>query len=433
MSQLTLSKEEKIKILTAIEKSFNEAIAQKKIKTWFSTMRDITGLDWLSSPGINEKFHQYYLRFIPRQFLSLTNTNNIFSFVDTDVKVYALLTKMNIKVDEPEAKKVEETKKEITSINKDIEAAVDKYLTENGINLEVKDTLAKITNEYKTLGLKLEADYFVTLTAEIQRQIEKLRPVEVRINDLKVVKIDGKMHHAFERTLKFCNRYKQCFIAGPAGTGKTTLAGQVAKALELDFGFISCNLGLSSAQLLGRMDALGNYISADFVRLYEEGGVFLFDEVDAADANTMLIINSALANGLLSIPNRKEKNHAVRHKDFYCICAANTWGYGSSEYAGRNVLDAAFLDRFSASRLMVGYDTELESMLSSSHPEVAKIIWKVRKNVVDTKVKRVVSTRAIISGCIALTDGDTMKQFVDDFTCGWTEEEKKKALNGVAI
>ena len=123
----------------------------------------------------------------------------------------------------------------------------------------------------------------------------------------------------------------------------------------------------------------------------------------------------------------------MRHKDFYCICAANTWGYGSSEYAGRNVLDAAFLDRFPSSRLLVGYDTELESMLSTSHPDVAKIIWKIRKNVTDTKVKRVVSTRAIISGCIALTDGDTMKQFVDDFTCGWTEEEKKKALNGVAI
>lgn len=42
------------------------------------------------------------------------------------------------------------------------------------------------------------------------------------------------------------------------------------------------------------------------MEFYEEGGVFLLDEVDAADANVLLVINQALANGHLPVPNRTD-------------------------------------------------------------------------------------------------------------------------------
>ncbi len=44
-------------------------------------------------------------------------------------------------------------------------------------------------------------------------------------------------------------------VEGPDGAGKTTLSEQCAKALDLPFGHVSCSLGMSEAQLLGRMNA----------------------------------------------------------------------------------------------------------------------------------------------------------------------------------
>src|SRR5204863_2040483 len=134
------------------------------------------------------------------------------------------------------------------------------------------------------------------------------------------------------------------------------------------------------------------------VKLYEEGGVFLFDEIDAADANTILVINSALANGVLSVPNRKERNHAYRHKDFVCLCAANTWGSGSFDYHGRNHLDAAFLDRFALSKVPIDYDVELERDACNGNDELFEKFSAIRKSVGEHKLRRVVSTRAFVSG-----------------------------------
>ena len=77
------------------------------------------------------------------------------------------------------------------------------------------------------------------------------------------------------------------------------------------------------------------------------GGVFLFDEIDAADANVLLVVNSALANGRMSVPSRHDQPVAKKHSEFVCIAAANTFGRGADRvYVGRNELDEATLDRF---------------------------------------------------------------------------------------
>lgn len=275
------------------------------------------------------------------------------------------------------------------------------------------------------------AEILKEVDARIRKAVNAIRPVVVKIGERPDVVINERPHKSFKDVLDASIVERQAFLAGPAGTGKTTLAEQIAKALNLRFGFISCTAGMSEAHLLGRMDAHGNYLQSTFVDLYENGGLFLFDEVDAADANTMLTINSALANGMLSVPNRVQKPLAKRSEDFICLCAANTWGFGSNDYAGRNILDQAFLDRFVMSRFFVSYDEDLEREISADFPEVAVIVWAMRANAVNNKIRRVVSTRAIVSGVRMLKSGKTVRQFVDRFTTGWTEEEKKKLLNGV--
>ena len=220
-------------------------------------------------------------------------------------------------------------------------------------------------------------------------------------------------------------------LVGPAGTGKTTLASQVAKALKLPFAAISCSAGMSEAHLTGRMLFDGRYVQSEFVDIYENGGVFLFDEIDAADPNTLLVINSALANGYMNLVNRPKKPKAIRHKNTIIIVSGNTFGSGSNQYHGRNYLDAAFLDRFAVTKITIGYDEDLEYDLCSETEEqhsLLNIFHTFRKNVKKYELNRVVSTRVIVEAARQLKAGMTQKEIVNRFVAGWTKDEINKAI-----
>ena len=263
------------------------------------------------------------------------------------------------------------------------------------------------------------------INAKVEKEVAKLKPTLVRIPNRKEVVLEESLHKAFEDVLYFCEMERQVFVAGPSGSGKTHMASQVAKALGLQFKHISCSAGLSEAHLLGRMLFDGTYVKSDFVDCYENGGIFLFDEIDAADANTLLVVNSALANGSMSVPNRKDNPSARRHKDFMCICAGNTWGSGSIEYAGRNYMDAAFMDRFAASKVVVDYDNKLEKKICTDD-FLYSALTNLRKAVLDKKIRRVISTRVFISGQRQVSSGKSIKDFINNLMIDWSSEEKSK-------
>jgi hypothetical protein len=317
---------------------------------------------------------------------------------------------------------------------------------------KTEDTSVKLKDSTITAGLKFEVDvagilfeaakqYLSSDSAGILNHVDgkikeeamKLRPNQIVIAGRPPVEIKGKLHACFKPLVQILQYEKQAFLVGPAGTGKTTLASQAAKAFDIPFAHISCTAGMSEGHLMGRMIADGSYISSEFISLYEGGGVFLFDEVDAADPNTLLIINSALANGYMSVPNRKDNPRAVRHADFYAICAANTYGNGSNQYAGRSVLDAAFLDRFCMGKLEVNYDVELERTILERDPSLAAKLWKVRSNIENSKLRRVLSTRAFVSSAVAVASGNLHTQIFERFFTGWTREEQTKATQGILL
>jgi len=285
----------------------------------------------------------------------------------------------------------------------------------------------------------IEGNYVGTATFEdglgaLQKQLNELhQPKLIQIGEREAIKLEKRTHTAFQDILELAVAFQQCYLVGPAGTGKTTLAEDVASAMGLEFGFISCSAGMAEAHLLGRMIANGNYLPARFVTLYENGGLFLFDEVDAADANTMLVLNSALANGYLSVPNRSDNPIARRHPDFVCLVAANTLGTGSFEYHGRNYLDAAFLDRFALSRARVDYDLELEREMLGGDAEFGRLLHKMRHNLESTKTRRVLSTRAFIGAAKLLLAGKEPQYVIDKLVLGWTDEEKARALKDCVV
>jgi cobaltochelatase CobS len=162
------------------------------------------------------------------------------------------------------------------------------------------------------------------------------------------------------------------YLHGPAGTGKSFIAEQIANALDLPFGCMSFCGQSTKTDLVGYMDAHGKYVSTVFYDIYKNGGIFCLDEMDAANPNLINLLNGGLAGGQMSFPCGMVK----RHPDFVCVASANTFGTGSTEqYIGRNPLDAASLDRFQ--KVTIDYCQNLERGLYSA--TACEMVWEERK------------------------------------------------------
>ena len=133
------------------------------------------------------------------------------------------------------------------------------------------------------------------------------------------------------------------WLHGEAGSGKSTAGEQAADSLGLPFRSISLGPTTSKSDLMGYRDATGNYHNTAYREVYENGGVFMFDEIDNGSASILTILNSALANGHGEFPDSR----VPRHETARFIASANTIGRGAtSEYVGRAPIDAATIDRF---------------------------------------------------------------------------------------
>jgi MoxR-like ATPase len=244
-------------------------------------------------------------------------------------------------------------------------------------------------------------------------------------------KPSGKTHREFAKVLKLAQARRNILLVGPAGSGKTHLAEQLAGALQLPFAHISCSAGMSEGQLLGRLVPTGEagrfeYVRSDFVRCYEEGGVFLFDEIDAADSNTLLIVNAALANGAMSVPNRPGQSVAHRHPDFICVAAANTFGTGADrQYVGRNQLDESTLDRFRIGQIEMDYDAEVEASLCPDSGLRARLL-AYRARVRQAGLRRVVSMRFLRDSYVMKEAGFTDDDIDGALFRGWSPDEIRK-------
>ena len=240
----------------------------------------------------------------------------------------------------------------------------------------------------------------------IVREEAGLQPIRVNITTPHKADIDaGIQHRNFPALLTMIGAGCNVWLAGPAGTGKTTAAGAVAKALGLPFYF---NGAIDSEhKLLGFTDAQGRIVSRPFRQAFQHGGVYLFDEVDASLPAALLAFNAALANGHCDFPD----GMIERHKDFVCIAAANTFGHGAThDYVGRAKMDAAFVDRFVSLDWPTDEVLERHLALSNIEDQAKGSKWvtfvqQCRSKVATAGMKVVISPRASINGCRLLQAG----------------------------
>jgi hypothetical protein len=226
------------------------------------------------------------------------------------------------------------------------------------------------------------------------------------------------------------------YLVGPAGTGKSTLAMDACAELfgvpKDDFKFnehfaqISFSPDTTSGEMVGRCDINGVFHRSEVVRVFSEGGLILFDEIDNADASMLVKLNTAIANGTFATPEglvRKNKNTVI-------VCTANTYGTGpDAMYVGRTRLDAATLDRFVCSTIEVDYDMKLEKKLAHFLPEekrnwLTNFVKEVRKEIKAKHFRRLCSTRFVINAVRWFGQGKDKNFVRDRFLIGWTDAEK---------
>jgi cobaltochelatase CobS len=239
----------------------------------------------------------------------------------------------------------------------------------------------------------------------IQQHAPKAEPreIQIKVADKPAVKLD-RQHKAFDDLLMVSAQGINSMLVGPAGSGKTTAAKNIAKALNRDFASISFGPMTMQSQLLGYEDAHGVYHETLFVKAFRDGGVFLGDEMDAASAAVLVTINMALANGEMATPAGMIK----KHQDFVFIAGANTFGTGADrQYVGRAQLDAATLDRFCF--IAWDYDETLEANLAGNDVWTAKV-REYRRNAENHGLKVVISPRASINGALLLEAGMDQKK-----------------------
>ena len=212
-------------------------------------------------------------------------------------------------------------------------------------------------------------------------------------------KLEGRVHKDMSLLLPMLNAGCHVWLVGPAGSGKTTLAEQAAKALGRKF--YSTGAVTSDFRLIGYQTATGELVRTPFREAFENGGVFLWDEIDASNPNALVAFNQALANGRFAFPD----GMVDKHPEFIAIAAGNTWGSGATaEYVGRVRQDAASLDRFVF--LAIEYDTGLEQdMVGPEFKHWALRVQAYRKAAAKLGIKVVLSPRATIHGAKLLHQG----------------------------
>lgn len=234
------------------------------------------------------------------------------------------------------------------------------------------------------------------------------------------------VHEQFDQVLKAVAAEVPVMLVGPAGSGKTTICEQVAQALDLRFYFTGAVA--SEYKLSGFVDAQGRIVSTAFRDAYTNGGLFLFDEVDASMPQAIMAFNAALANGHCDFPGDTEPTK--RHPDFRVVAAANTFGRGADrQYVGRNQLDAASLDRFVI--ISMDYDEKLERALAGN-TEWARKVQRIRREINKQQIRHIVSPRASIQGARLLAAGFSIDEVLESTVWkGLDKDSKARVLANI--
>ena len=272
----------------------------------------------------------------------------------------------------------------------------------------------------------------------LSTKIDALQPkvTQIVIKDRPTLTLKGVQHKAFSDIMMSLAARCNTFLVGPAGTGKTTMVSQAADALGLDFHAENLTAATTEYALKGFKDANSKYVPTKLREFFQNGGVYLLDEIDNANPNVLGVLNSALSNGFMAFPDAMVK----KHENFIAVAAGNTYGNGATaEYVGRNPIDGATLDRFAFFNVDIDESVEDAMLAGYALPSATAACWvkavrQSRQNVAEAGLRVIVSPRATANGAALLSQGmDMNKVYAATVLKGAKQDQVEKIRQGVTL
>lgn len=212
------------------------------------------------------------------------------------------------------------------------------------------------------------------------------------------VTIDGKttttktekvLDKQFEKVLRYVSNGENVYLYGPAGSGKNVIGEEIAKALDLPFHYQ--NTILTKFDVSGYKNAKGEFEETPFYKAWKFGGLYFADELDNSQAEAIIALNAALANGYYTFPDTNEK--VAKHPNFRCIAAGNTNGQGATEeYCGRYQMDESSRDRFVF--VKIDYNTKVEESITK-HADILEFVRALRSASGNLQIRLICGYRGI--------------------------------------
>jgi MoxR-like ATPase len=209
-------------------------------------------------------------------------------------------------------------------------------------------------------------------------------------------------------------RGRNAWMFGPAGTGKTSFAEQLAARTGRPFFLVSCDDTTEAPELLGMtVPHSGGVRWQDGVltaAIRVPHAIVLIDEPTVARAGAIMVLQSVLASGILSIKETGEVVKCAEGVRFLCADNTNGTGGGTSEgYEGTRRMNRATLDRFSTFLKLDYMTPENETAALVAHtgctPQLAELLVGCAALTRKARVTHALGLRRLIAWAEALTDG----------------------------
>ena len=277
------------------------------------------------------------------------------------------------------------------------------------------------------------------IDAIVAKVRDEVKVVRYEVKDKHEVRVvPGLKHLVFDETLDILTAGQNPWLYGPSGTGKTSMAAQLAEALGTRYAGISASPGMSGAEFDGWLLPIGDggkfeHVESVFLDFIENGGLFLIDEIANLPPDVASKLNMLIANKRAWISKRFEKPEVNVHSKFFLLAADNTSGRGGDRRFVRQQQDSALRNRFTFVR--VGYDTNMERELFGTDKPWLDKVWDLRSKAEKAKLTEEVGLRQIAQGfALRGTHGKdrwNLDRCVKTITAGWSDDDRAKV--GVAV
>jgi len=289
----------------------------------------------------------------------------------------------------------------------------------------------------------------VTPTQEAQPAVmsmAKLKPSVVNLIPKKDPQYVSWGHFKDIKSIIESKVFYPIFVTGLSGNGKTSMIREVCAKLKRDMVRVNITVETDEDDLLGGFRLVnGETVWQDgpLVVAMKTGAVALIDEVDLA-SHKIMCLQPIMEGQPIYLKKINEIVHPA--EGFNIVATANTKGKGSADgrFMGTNILNEAFLDRFSATFYQEYPSTSQEEKILkkqfakyeiSEDDFVSKLVkWAdvIRRSFKEGAVDDIVTTRRLIditktfsifnnkmksiSLCLERFDDETRDSFADLYT-----------------